>query len=131
MNLTDEPRQPLPTHLSRRKRSLLVLVATEAADYEQVAALLDPMSCLNEGIDHRVNPLGPGRSSPNSFDVFFRITTSSSNCQIRFFASASSTLSGFVIPGLTHTELASGRGDWFTGPRERDRLPPELDREWS
>lgn len=42
------------------------------------------MTGLDESIDHRVNPFGLGRSSPNSCDAFFKIATSSSSCEDLF-----------------------------------------------
>jgi hypothetical protein len=40
------------------------------------------MTSLDESDDHRVNPFGLGRSSPNSFDAFFRIELP--NAYLRF-----------------------------------------------
>ena len=65
------------------------------------------MTGLDESIDHQVNPFGLGRSSPNSSDTFFKIATSFSSCRIRFFAFASSILSGVVIPGRSPRSIWS------------------------
>ena len=67
------------------------------------------MTRLDESVDHRVNHFGVGRSSPNSFDAFFKIVTSFSNCRIRFFAFASSILSGVVISGRSPRSIWSCR----------------------
>jgi hypothetical protein len=101
MNLSDQPSEPLPAHLRSRERPALVSVIAGTADPEEPTAHFDPIARLNEDIDYRVNPFGPGRTSPNSFAATFRISTSVSSCRIRFFAFANSILSGVVIPGLS------------------------------
>jgi hypothetical protein len=65
------------------------------------------MTGLDESIDHQVNPFGLGRSSPNSSDTFFKIATSFSSWRIRFFAFASSIISGVVIPGRSPRSIWS------------------------
>jgi hypothetical protein len=42
------------------------------------------MTGLDESVDHRENPFGLVRSSPNTCDTSFRIATSSSSCEDRF-----------------------------------------------
>lgn len=99
VNLPDQPGQPLPTHLSRRQDAILVFVIASAADAKKPAADFGPVARLHEGLDYRVNPFGPGRSSPSSFAATFRNSTSVSSCRIRLFAFANFMLSGVVIPG--------------------------------
>ena len=109
MDLPIQTGEPSPAHLRRRHRPLLVLVVAGAADPEEAAAELGPMTGLDESVDHRVNLFTLGRFSPNSLDAFFRIVTSSSSCRMRFFAFASSILSGVVIPGGSPRSIWSCR----------------------
>ena len=99
VNLPDQSGQPLPAHLRRGQNAVLVFVIAGAADAEKPAADFGPVARLHQRVDYRVNPFGPGRSSPSSFAATFRISTSISSCRIRFFAFANSMLSGVVIPG--------------------------------
>ena len=109
VDLPNQTGEPWPAHLRRRHRPLLVLALAGAADPDEEAAELGPMTGLDESVDHRVNPFGLGRSSPNSLDAFFKIVTSSSSCRMRFFAFASSILSGVVIPGRSPRSIWSCR----------------------
>lgn len=81
VNLPDQPGQPLLAHLSRREDAVLVFVVAGAADAEKPAADFGPVARLHQGVDYRVNPFGPGRSSPRSFAATFRISTSVSSCR--------------------------------------------------
>ena len=85
IDLADQPGEPLPTHLRWRERPVLVSVIPGTADPEEPAADFDPIARLNEDIDYRVNPFGPGRTSPRSFAAIFKISTSSSSCEDPFF----------------------------------------------
>lgn len=79
MDLADQPGEPHPSHLGGRYRPVLVSVISGTAYAEQSAAQLDPVAGLDEVVDYRVNPFGPGRSSPRSFAAIFNIATSVSS----------------------------------------------------
>ncbi|EPR77198.1 Long-chain-fatty-acid--CoA ligase [Leifsonia rubra CMS 76R] len=97
VNFPNQTGQSLTAHLRRRDGSVLVSVVARAADPQKSAADFGPIASLNEDIAYRVNAFGPGRSSSRSFAAIFRISTSDSSCRIRFFAFASSMLSGVVL----------------------------------
>ena len=91
-------------------------VIAGAADPEESAALLGPVAGLDEVVDYRVNPFGPGRSSPRSFAAIFSISTSVSSCRIRFFALNNSALSGVVIPCRSPRSIWSWRTQLCSAP---------------
>ena len=144
VDLPNQTSEPLPAHLRRRHRPLVVLVVAGAADpeEEEEAAELGPMTGLDESVDYRVNPCGLGRSSPNSLDAFF---FELSNAFLRFrqldtlgrrdpgaFAPVDLILPDPVMNrGSTDAEFDGGSGDRFAGPDERNGSSSELDREGS
>ena len=76
MDFADQTSEPQTSHLGRRQRPVFVSVIAGAADSEEAAALFGPVASLDEVVDYRVNPFGPGRSSPRSFAAVFKISTS-------------------------------------------------------
>ena len=64
MDLPNQTGEPLPAHLRRRHRPLLVLVVAGAADPEEAAAELGPMTGPHDSVDHQVNPFWPGPVLP-------------------------------------------------------------------
>lgn len=83
---SDQSDQPLPAHLSGRRDAVPVFVIARAADAEKTAADFGPVARLHQSVGYRVNPFGPGRSSPSSFTATLKTSTSVSSCRIRFFA---------------------------------------------
>jgi hypothetical protein len=119
-DFVDQTGKPEAPHLRRRKWPVFVSVIAGAADPEESAALLGPVAGLDEVVDYQVNPFGPGRSSPRSFAAIFNISTSVSSYRIRFFALASSAVSGGLTPGRSPRSIWS----WRTQPGSAAALTP-------
>lgn len=71
MDFADQTSEPEAPYLGGRYWPVFVSVVAGAADPKKSAALLGPVADLYEVVDCRVNPFGPGRSSPRSFAAIF------------------------------------------------------------
>ena len=79
MDFADQTGEPEAPHLSGRYWPVFISVVAGAAHSEEPAAQLGPVASLDKAVDYRVNPFGPGRSSPRSLAAIFSISTSVSS----------------------------------------------------
>ena len=146
----DQLGEPPATHLSWRPVFLFAIA--RATDTEKSAAKLGPVARLDKTVDYRVDPFGPGRSSPKSLAAIFDISASVSRlpnsflrlgelCSFRrghpgSFASIDRSIDLILAhPAMqscrAHAELNSRSRDGFAGAHEGDCSQSKLGGEWS
>ena len=148
MDFVDQSSEPKAPHLGGRYWPVFVSVVAGAAHSEESAALLGPVADLDKVVNYRVNPFGPGRSSPEElrgdlqyldfcFELpdplfSFRQLGGFRRSYPGSFAAVDLILAHpFMKCCCAHAKLHGRSGDGFAGSHKSDRSQTELGREWS